>query len=472
MRQFNILVLFVVSFLVTPALNAQKEPGVQVYQISAQQAVELALEHRAEILNAQLDMKNQASMNAELTGSALPQLRASGNMTHFFNIPVTVLPDFISPSVYNVLKDEGVKDGNGTPIEVPNSFNTFPAQFGTPWQASIGLSIQQLLFQPDLFVGLKARSTVLDLYKYQLNIQEDSVKSNVYRSYYGVLIAEKGLSFAKESEQRLSKLFYDQEQLFKNGFIEKLDIDKTQVSLNNIRTTLVQLQNLVEVGYAGLKFALAIPQQDKLELTDTLSNEEIRSDILALASDFKYGDRSELQALQTNSRLLDYQVTRSKLGALPTVAAAYNLNTSAQRNKFNFFDTRERWFISNFIGLNISVPLFDGNQRRNKVRQAQYALEKNRNTIKQFQQLVDFQLVASRTQLTNAIAALNNQEANKQLAEKVYHTTKIKYEKGLGSSFEVLQSETSLQDALNNYYQAIYNAIIAKIGYRRALGKL
>ena len=120
----------------------------------------------------------------------------------------------------------------------------------------------------------------------------------------------------------------------------------------------------------------------------------------------------------------------------------------------------------------INIPVFDGNQRRNRVKQAEYALEKNRNNLKQFEQLVDFQVVASRTQLLNAISALNTQEENKLLAEKVYNTTKTKYEKGLGSSFEVLQSETSLQDALSNYYQSIYNAIIAKIGYRRALGQL
>jgi len=472
MKQVKILILLLVSIAITPLLNAQNVTDTKVHEITAQQAVDLAVKQRTEILNARLDLQNQSAMNAELTGSALPQIRGSANATHYFDIPVTVLPDFISPSVYGVLNKEGVKDGNGNTIEVPTNINTFPAQFGTPWQASLGLSVQQLLFQPDIFVGLKARSTALELYEYQIKVQEDSVKSNVYRGYYGVLIAEKGLSFAKESEQRLAKLFSDQEQLFKNGFIEKLDLDKTQVSLNNIRTTILQLQNLVDVSYAGLKFAMAIPQQDKLVLIDTLSNEQIRKDIFDLANNFKYDDRSEVLALNTTNKLLGYQVRRYKTAALPTVSVGWNLNTSAQRNRFSFFDTGDRWFLTNYIGANINIPVFDGNQRRNRVKQAQYSLEKNRNNLKQFEQLVDFQVVASRTQLLNAISALNTQEENKLLAEKVYNTTKIKYEKGLGSSFEVLQSETSLQDALSNYYQSIYNAIIAKIGYRRALGQL
>ena len=472
MRQVKILMLLLVGTSITPYLKAQTDSGSTVHVISAEQAVELALKQRVEILNAQLDIRNQSAMNAEVTGSALPQVKGSGNLTHYFNIPVTVLPDFISPSVYGVLEKEGVQDGSGNPIKTPTNFNTFPAQFGTPWQASLGFSVQQLLFQPDVFVGLKARSTAIALYQNQLKIQQDSVKSNVYRSYYGVLIAEKGLSFAKESEQRLAKLFSDQEQLFKNGFIERLDLDKTQVSLNNVRTTITQLQNLVDVSYASLKFAMAIPQQDKLQLADTLSNEEIKKDIFDLSSDFKYENRSEVQTLNTTNKLLGYQVKRYQLGAIPTLSASWNVGKSAQRNSFDIFDFKEKWFLSHYLGVNISVPIFDGNQRRNKVKQAQYSLEKNRNSLKQFEQLVDFQIVATRTQLVNAVSALNMQEENKALAEKVYNTTKIKYEKGLGSSFEVLQSETSLQDALNNYYQAIYNAIIAKIGYRRALGKL
>jgi outer membrane protein TolC len=312
----------------------------------------------------------------------------------------------------------------------------------------------------------------LELYENQVKIQVDSVKSNVYRSYYGVLIAQKGLGFARESELLLKKLFSDQEQLFKQGFIERLDLDKTQVNLNNVSTTVFQLQNLVDLSYAGLKFALAIPQQHKLILTDSLDNEMIKKDVFSLQDDFKYENRSEVQTLQSSGELLDLQVQRYKLNAYPTVAAGWNLGTAALRNQFNFFDTKQPWFFNNYIGLNISMPLYDGGQRRNRVKQAQFAAEKNSNTINQFKQLIDLEIVSARTQLANAISALNIQESNKGLAERVFETTKIKYEKGLGSSFEVLQSETSLQDALNNYYQALYNAVIARIGYSRALGKL
>ena len=64
------------------------------------------------------------------------------------------------------------------------------------------------------------------------------------------------------------------------------------------------------------------------------------------------------------------------------------------------------------------------------------------------------------------------QEENMQLAERVYNTEKKKYEAGLGSSFTILQSDADLQQAQSNYFKALYDAIVAKVSYLKALGKL
>ena len=74
--------------------------------------------------------------------------------------------------------------------------------------------------------------------------------------------------------------------------------------------------------------------------------------------------------------------------------------------------------------------------------------------------------------LKNSLATLDVQERNMQLAEKVYLTTKKKYEQGLGSSFEVLQAESEFETAQGNYFQALYDAVSAKIGYYRSIGRL
>jgi len=64
------------------------------------------------------------------------------------------------------------------------------------------------------------------------------------------------------------------------------------------------------------------------------------------------------------------------------------------------------------------------------------------------------------------------QEQNLNLARDVVRTSKLKYDQGVGSNLEVLDAETSLREAQTNYYNAIYDAIIAKIDYEVAMGNI
>jgi hypothetical protein len=371
-----------------------------------------------------------------------------------------------------VLVDNGVRNGAGTPISKPNQApQFFPAQFGVPWQSSAGVQFQQLLFQPDLFVAISARKVAIEFTEANIRVMEDSVKSNVYRSYYSVLIAEKRKQYLEASIKRLQKLKLDQEKLYKNGFAERLDIDKTQVSLNNLTSTNNQIERLIEIGYASLKFSMAIEQKDTLVLTDALSEESVKKDLLEMTN-FKYPDRDEIQLLNVVKELQKLDIKRNKLSYLPTIATYWNYSRNALGQKFNLFNFEDPWFKTSVWGLNMNVPIFDAGQKGQRIRQAKLNLEKTSNTIENLQRAIDLQLTASSILFKNALLTLDVQDQNVALAEKVYNTTLKKYEQGLGSSFELLQTETELENAQSNYFQALYDAVTSKIAYTKALGKL
>ena len=46
------------------------------------------------------------------------------------------------------------------------------------------------------------------------------------------------------------------------------------------------------------------------------------------------------------------------------------------------------------------------------------------------------------------------------------------YEVGTGSSFSILSADTDLQQSQSNYFRALYDAIIARVSYLKALGSL
>lgn len=461
--------LLMVAFLLLGINNSNAQKS---YKLTAKQAVDLALKNVTDLKNLSIDRELQISKNKEYIAQAMPQVSGSISTQHFFSIPVTLLPDFISPSVYQVLVDNGVRNGAGTPISKPNQApQFFPAQFGVPWQSSAGFQFQQLLFQPDLFVAISARKVAVEFTEANIRVMEDSVKSNVYRAYYSVLIAEKRKQYLEASIKRLQKLKLDQEKLYKNGFAERLDIDKTQVSLNNLTSTNNQIERLIEIGYASLKFSMAIEQKDTLVLTDALSEESVKKDLLEMTN-FKYPDRDEIQLLNVVKQLQNLDIKRNKLSYLPTVATYWNYSRNALGQKFNLFNFEDPWFKTSVWGINMNVPIFDAGQKGQRIRQAKLNLEKTSNTIENLQRAIDLQLSASSILFKNALLTLDVQDQNVALAEKVYNTTLKKYEQGLGSSFELLQTETELENAQSNYFQALYDAVTSKIAYTKALGKL
>lgn len=468
-RSVSKLLTAVVVFI----LSVKHTSAQEVHTLSAGQATEMAFNRLLSLENLRLDKKIQEATNKEITGQALPQIKGTASLMHYFNIPVTFIPDFISPAVYDVLVNEGVKDQNGNPIVKPGGEpQLFPAAFGVPWQASVGFSIEQLIFQPDVFVGLKARDASIQLTEYNIKVMEDSVKANVLRSYYSVVIAEKQKKILEQSVSRLEKLLSDQTEMFKNGFAEKLDIERTQVTLNNLKTSFSQITNLVQLGYAALKFATGLHQTDSIVLTDDLNSEMLKEGILEMAENFRYEDRNEIGLLNTMEELNSLDLQRYKLGKIPTIAAFWNFSENAQRQKFNFFSSKEDWYKTSVVGLNISVPLFSGFSQNRRIEKARLNLEKTRNNITDLKRAIDFQQVSAINSLKNALSAVEAQERNMELAEKVYNTTKLKFEQGLGSSFEILQAQTEYETAQSNYFQALYDAMIARVNYIRALGKL
>ncbi|HEY5771990.1 MAG TPA: TolC family protein [Chitinophagaceae bacterium] len=467
----TILIALILVNLFQVNINAQQPQQPQIYQISAKDAIDIAFKNLADLKNARLDYKAAEARNKEFTGLALPQVSGSLQGNHYLTLPLIQFPDGSEVQIYDVLRQEGVKDGSGNPITKTGEFNYRNFSFITPWNVNAGVSVNQLLFEPQVFVGLQARDELLVNSDLQLKVTEEKVKETVYRNYYGVLIAQKQLGYVVESIKRLEKLEHDQTEMFKNGFAERLDIDKTTVNLNNTRTSEIQLRTATKNGLALLKMNLGLTQADSLFLKDTLSSDGIRQGILE--DDFSYENRNEVKLLNSAIKLQNYDIRRHKLSYFPTVSAFYNFQENGQRQGGDAAGSQPWfWYNTNLVGINVSVPIFDGFQKKNRIRQSQFTLEKVQNTLDMTKKGIDMEKTVAKNTLINAIVAMDAQEKNMELAVKVFNSVKIKYEQGVGSSFELLQADTDLQQAQSNYFRAMYEAALAKINYLKALGRL
>lgn len=457
-------------FLLTVFSSVQ---GQEVYQLNITQAVEMGIKNSIELKNLSLDYNIQEQKNKEITSTIYPTIAASGGLTYYTNVPQIQFPSS-DQAIYNVLNKEGVKDQNGNVISTGNaSFSVNNVSFIQPWNTQLGFSVNQLLFQADVFVGLQARKTVLQLSQDNINVAGDNLKEKIYKAYYAVLIVQKQLEVLISTKARLTSLLNDMNQMYQTGFAEKLDVDKLQVSLNNTEAGQNQLNNALKIGMASLKNTLGVSQKDTLVLTQNLDINALKVDLMS-TDDFNYEKRSEIALLNTAFELQKLDFKRYKLSYLPSLAAFYQFQRSGQRNNDFAAFTGKPWFWYNtgLVGLQVNVPIYSGNKRKFLMNQAKYAGEKVENNILQLKQFIDLEQEVAKTTLNNAIINLDVQERNVKLAEEVFTKTKIKYENGLGSSFEVIQADTELQRAQGSYFQALYEGMIAKTSFAKAFSKL
>ncbi len=458
-----------IGALVLAVFGLLRSEAQQRYELTVKEAVDLAYKNVVELKNAQIDYQIQVARNREILGQAYPQIAGNVGIQHYIKLPAILFPDATSTAVYQILKDEGVQGSSGPITNVPA-----PAlrqvSFQQPWNLAAGATLTQLLFQPDVFVGLQARQTALDLSQAQVDAVKDRVKDSAYKRYYAILVTERQLAFIDSGLARLRRLKHDDSLMYVNGFAERLQLDRDQVQINNLVTTRNQVASGVDLSYAALKFALGLSQKDTVMLKEDLNSTTLRDDILA--ADFKYEDRAEVRALSSARRLQELDLKRNRLGYIPTVAAQANYTLNALGQKF-FTNSSTSWINSAYIGLNVAIPIFDGGQRRYKVQQSRLNVEKAENNITLVKQGIDLEQTVTRQQLLTSLSNLTELEQNMQLAERVYRTTKIKFEQGVATqSYEVIQAENDLQTAQSNYIQALYNAVVSRTSYLRSLGRL
>jgi outer membrane protein len=438
-----------ITLIVALALSVQVLRAQQKLELSAAQTVEYAKKNNVQVKNALLDIAIRQQGNREITSAAFPQVNGSLNVTKYIDLPTSLIPaEFFGGAA-------------GTFV---------PVQFGTEYNGTYGFTIDQLLFDGQVFVGLQARRASIDFYNRAKEVTEEQIKANVYKIYWQLVIGQKQIGTIDANIARSEKLLSDTRALFQNGFAEKLDVDKTSVTLANLRTEKIRVENNLKTGYLGLKFLAGIPMKTELVLTDTISDQNFTDDLLT--DSVRYQDRKEFQLLETQLKLNKYDIKRHQFTYIPKISLTGNYSRNAQRNSFDFFKGGRDWFTITYVGLNISVPIFDGFAKDSRIKSARLAAQKTENDIANLQNQINQEVDAAIITIRNAIITLESQRANTALASDVYNQTKVKYDNGLGSNLEITNAEAELRTAQNNYYTALYAAVVARIDYLKAIGKL
>jgi outer membrane protein len=465
MRKIILAILLTNIFVATYAQTS-------VHEFSIQQCLDYAKKNSSQVKNALLDLQIQQQSNKAITAGALPTISATGTTTDYFNIPVQPVSDFITPAVYGVLVNQGVKNGSGNPITLPTTNPAvFPFSLYQKYSAGGSLTLTQTLFDGQVFIGLQARKASIDYYQKAIDITEENIAVNIYKVYYQLVVSKTQMQQIDANISRAQKLMHDASAMYQNGFSEKLDVDKATVQLANLQTQKQSTQTTIDNGYLGLKYLMGMPVKDSLALSDNFTEDDLKNGVLD-NTNYKYDDRNDYQGLLLNQKLNEYNVKRYKYSYYPTL----NLNASYQKNSYsntyNFFNKEGMWFTTSYVGLTLNVPIFSGFAKDANLQKARLQLIQTQNQIDNLKNSIDNDATQAQNKFRSDISTVDFQKQNMKLAESVYDQTKKKYESGLASNTDITNAQTDLITAQTNFISALYDAVIAKVDYQKATGKL
>ena len=442
--------------------------GVQAQSsYSVQECIDYALKNQASIAKIKLDEEIQREVNKEVTALTRPQISATGSFQYLFIVPKQRSDagafDFGDAFSYFAIDSAKLAANPPAPAAEYNEL-----KFGLPLSLGATLQVQQILFDPSIVVGLEARESLNKLAKLNTKRSEEELKINISKAYYNCVIASTRKSLLDENISLISKMEDMTSKLYKAGFAEKIDVMRLTVQKNNLTTEKTKIDNLIEVSYYVLKFQMGMPLTNGISLRDKLDDEAIKGDLL-LSNATDYDQRTEMKLLKTGIELNRLDFKRYDKSWLPTVAGIGSFGYNTQTKRLKEFFTLP-YFATGALGLSVNMPIYGGGQRKAKMKQAELKIQQNEYDIKNFRQAMDFEVRNARTMLKNSILSLDNQKANILLAERVYDIAKRKYKEGLGTNIEIIQAQTSLKESQTNYFNSLYDAMIAKIDLRKALG--
>jgi len=461
------------KWMLVLAFISLKAVAQERHEFSVNQAVDYAMKNSAQVKNALIEVSIQEQTNKEITAQAFPKLTGSIAANYYPKVPIQTFPNFIATGTYYVLQQEGVKNGSGQPITVPSDVGFIQASFGTRFTGTAGVDLNQTLFDGQVFVGLQARNAAIDYARKAAEVTQEQIKANIHKIYYQLVVGNKQIGTIDANITRSEKLLHDTREIYKNGFAERLDVSKVEVGLTNLKTERLRLVNQWMNGLMGLKILLGMPAKEELILTDTLSmDSESKVTAEVLEGTYAYTNRKEYQQVELAKKLGEYNIKRYKYTYFPVLSAFGSYSYNAQRNNFDFFDFKQKWYPTALVGVRLNVPIFEGFAKDARVAKAKLELAQTVNNMENLKLSIDQEVEVARISMRSAVASLDFQRKNMQLAEEVYDQAKKKYEQGLGSTLEITNAESDLKAAQNNYYSALYDAIIAIVDYRKATGTL
>ena len=361
----------------------------------------------------------------------LPQINIGAGLNDNFTPPVSVTDGSAYGKPYNVTKT-------------------------LQYNSSASIQLQMPLYSQTALTALSISKTLDHLNTLSYAKAKEDLIVQISKMYY--------LAQNTEELRDITQAFHD------NDMALSVDVKRVSVNLENLSVQYDNAKAMLTQQYNMLKYIIDYPAEKDIAVEKA---DIERTDLAALTG--LNENLYELQLLRTQQNLAEQKKKLAKDGYLPTLALTGNWTYTAFTDRFkNWFQSGEssHWYKSNGIGLSLRIPVFDGFEKRSKIRKAQVDIDNARLSYENALKGMQTQYANAVNDLANNQRNFSKQRDNYLLAEDVYKVTSDRYREGIASMTEVLQDEMSMSDAQNNYLTAHFNYQVSNLTLLKLTGQL
>jgi OMF family outer membrane factor len=289
--------------------------------------------------------------------------------------------------------------------------------------------------------------------------QSEEIRLSVSTDYYNLQQADERVRIAQSAVENAQASLRDAQSLERAGVGTRFDVLQSQVNLANSQQELTNNVSQQQIARRLLSTRLSVPQSVNLSAADPVQLAGLWKQDLESSIVLAIQNRPELQQ-QLAQRNISEQQRRAALSALgPQVSliASYNL--------LDQFDDSVSVTDGYSVGVRASLNLYDGGAAKASAAQAKANVAIAETRFSEQRNQIRFQVEeAFSTQRANLE---NVQTANTALeqAREALRLARLRFQAGVGTQTDVINSENDLTRAEGNRITAI-------LDYNRALAQL
>ena len=308
----------------------------------------------------------------------------------------------------------------------------------------------------------------LDMARKNWSKAKQDIVLQVKEAYFTILKVEKIKEVALQAVEQVKSHVDVSQAFFEEEMIPKNDLLEAQVRYAQVKQDLIRADNGVQIAKAYFNTVLRQDVNEPVEVEDILG---YRPEVFSLEDCLKEGleRRPEIKEANLNLERAQKGVRLAKSRFFPHISVVTNYQRMGDHADLrgNPYEDAENWMVSTLFSWDVwewGKKHYQVSARRAKAAQAE-ELEK------QVGDVIALEVKESYLNLKEAEKNIFVAETAREQAEENFRLNQARYNEQMATTTDVLDAQTLLTEAQNNYYNALSDYHIAKARLQRAIGR-